>query len=71
MPEQLRESEVSRYISEQAEEMLTLVGTCSTNDRVQFLSYLLVMVRDQARSYFDDGAKLRLVAPHEDVVAGK
>ncbi|WP_107675375.1 hypothetical protein [Agrobacterium sp. LAD9] len=48
---------VAQYIAEQTDELISLVNFCQPSDRVQFLTYLLDMVRLEAKQIYDEAPK--------------
>lgn len=54
MPDALTEHAIAQYIAEQTDELIALVNFCQPSDRVQFLVYLLGMVRSEARQIYED-----------------
>ncbi len=72
MHDPLTEHAVTQYIAEQTEELIALVNFCPPSDRVQFLTYLLDMVRLEAKQIYDDAPKQKpmLVYSRTDAPAG-
>jgi len=57
----LTEHAVAQYIAEQTDELIALVNFCQPSDRVQFLTYLLDMVRLEAKQIYDETPKPKLM----------
>ncbi|CDN91370.1 hypothetical protein BN949_00504 [Agrobacterium tumefaciens] len=57
MHEQLTEQAIARYIAEQTDELISLVNFCQPSDRVMFLTYLLDMVRSEAKQIYDESPR--------------
>ncbi|MDO3441377.1 hypothetical protein [Agrobacterium sp. V1] len=53
----LTENAVAQYIAEQTDELISLVSACPSSERIQFLVYLLDMVRSQAKEIYDTTPK--------------
>ncbi|MFK3781477.1 hypothetical protein [Agrobacterium sp. NPDC089420] len=51
------EHAVAQYITEQTDELIALVNFCQPSDRLQFLTYLLDMVRLEAKEIYNDAPK--------------
>lgn len=52
MPEAVKEDAVMHYIAERADELMALINYCPPSEKVQFLTYLLGMVRIEAEAIF-------------------
>lgn len=57
MHDPLTEHAVTQYIAEQTDELIALVNFCQPSDRVQFLIYLLDMVRSEAKQIYEEAPK--------------
>ncbi len=68
----LTEHAVSQYIAEQTDELIALVNFCQPSDRLQFLTYLLDMVRLEAKEIYNDASKQKptLVYSRTEAPAG-
>ncbi|NTB98326.1 hypothetical protein G6M84_17765 [Agrobacterium tumefaciens] len=74
MHDTLTEHAVAQYIAEQTDELISLVNFCPPSDRVRFLTYLLDMVRLEAKQVYESEAeprpKLMLVYSRAETPAG-
>lgn len=57
MRDPLTEHAIAQYIAEQTDELISLVNFCPPSDRIQFLTYLLDMVRLEAKQIYDEAPK--------------
>ncbi len=53
----LTEHAVAQYIAEQTDELITSVNFCQPSDRLHFLTYLLDMVRSEAKQIYEEAPK--------------
>ncbi|MGV1946797.1 MULTISPECIES: hypothetical protein [unclassified Agrobacterium] len=72
MRDPLTEHAVAQYIAEQTDELIALVNFCQPSDRVQFLTYLLDMVRSEAKQIYKEAPKRKpmLVYSRTEAPAG-